>query len=41
MNFDEIIIECSPFMSSIQTAGLIAEMIGAQNIEINFLLGNY
>jgi phosphohistidine phosphatase SixA len=37
MKFDKIIIECSPFMRTMQTASSIAEALGVEEVEINYL----
>jgi len=41
MNFDQIIIECSPFLRCIQTASLIAEKLKVKKVEINWLISEH
>lgn len=41
MNFDEIIIECSPFLRCIQTASKIAEKLKVKKVEINWQISEH
>lgn len=41
MKFDKIVIETSPFMRCIQTANGVAVALGADEVEINYLIAEY
>jgi len=41
LSFDEIVVECSPFIRTIQTASEVARELGVKKLTVNYRFSEY